>query len=251
MVFLKPMADEMIRLLAPLGNESVLDVAAGTGEPGLTIAEMIPGGKVTITDLAEDMLAVANEMAAQRNITNIETVACDVSAMPFGNESFDAVSCRFGFMFFPDMNLAAKEMYRVLKPGGRIAVAVWDAAENNQWVTTMGFTINKHLGIAPPAPGEPGIFRCAQHGLMADILMQAGFKDAIEVDVKGRNEYEDAAAYWNMTTELAAPFAHALNNASAEMRDTIKAEVFELLQNKFGSGRICFDSAARVIYAIK
>ena len=87
MVFLKPMADEMIRLLAPLGNESVLDVAAGTGEPGLTIAEMIPGGKVTITDLAEDMLAVANEMAAQRNIRNIETVACDVSAMPLDRKS--------------------------------------------------------------------------------------------------------------------------------------------------------------------
>src|SRR5438045_9073820 len=108
-------------MIKPKYSEKILDVAAGTGEPGLTIASMIPNGSVVITDLAEGMLDVARENAAQRRIKNIETIACDVSEMPFDDNSIDAISCRMGFMFFPEMLFAAKEMHRVLKPGGRIA----------------------------------------------------------------------------------------------------------------------------------
>ena len=110
MDFLKPMGDEIIRHLNPESDDVVLDIAAGTGEPGLTIASLVKNGKVVITDLAEDMVAIAKENAAARGIKNIETVACDVTEMPFADNSFDAISCRFGFMFFPDMLLAAKEM---------------------------------------------------------------------------------------------------------------------------------------------
>src|SRR5688572_29279686 len=107
MKFLEPMGAEIIRLLKPNSGETILDVAAGTGEPGLTIAGMIADGKVVITDLAEGMLEVAKENAGSRHITNIETIVCDVSALPFEDASFDAISCRQGFMFFPDMQLAA------------------------------------------------------------------------------------------------------------------------------------------------
>src|SRR5690349_2530543 len=79
MDFLRPMGTEIIASISPSGNDQVLDIAAGTGEPGLTIASMLDGGKVTITDLAEDMLTIARENAKARGITNIETKACDVS----------------------------------------------------------------------------------------------------------------------------------------------------------------------------
>lgn len=84
-----------------------------------------------ITDLAEGMVDIARENALMRGINNIETLTCDVSDIPFLDNSFDAISCRFGFMFFPDMLLAAKEMHRVLKPGGRIATSVWNVPEKN------------------------------------------------------------------------------------------------------------------------
>ena len=131
MDFLKPVGDEIIRLINPKGADIVLDIAAGTGEPGLTIATMLKGGKVIITDLSEDMLEIARENAMNRGIQNIETRACDVCELPFADNTFDAISCRFGFMFFPDMLLAAKEMVRVLKPGGRIATSVWNVPEKN------------------------------------------------------------------------------------------------------------------------
>ena len=163
MDFVKPMGDEIIRLLKPKDDDMVLDVAAGTGEPGLTIATMLRNGKVISTDLAEGMLEVAREKAAKRGIKNFETKVCDVSELPFADNTFDAVSCRFGFMFFPDMLLAAKEMMRVLKPGGRIATAVWNVPEKNFWVTAIMTSINKNMQLPPPPPGAPGMFRCAKH----------------------------------------------------------------------------------------
>ena len=141
MDFLKPMGDEIIKLLDPKDTDLILDVASGTGEPGLTIANKLKFGKVVVTDLAEDMLAVAKENAHRRGISNIEIFPCDVCEMPFEDNTFDAVSCRFGFMFFPDMLLAAKEMARVLKPGGRIATSVWNIPEKNFWITAILGTI--------------------------------------------------------------------------------------------------------------
>ena len=137
MEFLRPVGDALIEAIDPSGADVVLDIAAGTGEPGLTIATMLDGGKVVITDLSAEMLEVARGNAERRGIRNIETVACDVCELPFEDNSLYPISCRFGFMFFPDMQLAAQEMFRVLKPGGRFATAVWNVPEKNYWVTAI------------------------------------------------------------------------------------------------------------------
>jgi ubiquinone/menaquinone biosynthesis C-methylase UbiE len=159
MNFLKPLGDEIIRLIKPKGTDFVLDVASGTGEPGLTIATKLRGGIVVITDLAEGMLEVARGNAARRGIKNLEFTACDVSELPFPDSSFDTISCRLGFMFFPDMLLAAKEMVRVLKPGGRIAAAVWNVPEKNFWATAVLNIVKNNILLPPPLPGAPGLFR--------------------------------------------------------------------------------------------
>src|SRR6185437_15170888 len=140
-----PQGDEIIQDLHLKETDTVLDVAAGTGEPGLTIASKLKSGKVLITDLAEGMLEIARENAERRGINNIETLVCDVSEIPFPDNSFDAISCRLGYMFFPDMLLATKEMVRVLKPGGRIATSVWGLPEKNIWFTTTMGSINKNM----------------------------------------------------------------------------------------------------------
>lgn len=129
MQFLQPMGEQIIQSLSVKDGDLVLDIAAGTGEPGLTIASMIPHGEVIITDLAEGMLVVAEENARKRGITNVETKACDVCELPFADNTFDAISCHFGFMFFPDMQLAVNEMVRVLKPRGKLATTVWNVPE--------------------------------------------------------------------------------------------------------------------------
>lgn len=251
MDFLKPQGDEIIRLINPKGAEVVLDIAAGTGEPGLTIATMLNGGKVVITDLSEDMLEIARENAMKRGIKNIETKVCDVCELPFADNTFDAISCRFGFMFFPDMLLAAKEMVRVLKPGGRIATSVWNVPEKNFWVTVTMGTINKNVEVPAPPPGSPGMFRCAKDGLIADIFKQAGLKNITQKEIAGKLNAKTTDVYWSMMTEVAAPVVAALSKADDAMKVKIKGQVFEALNQKYPNGNVVIDSSALVIYGEK
>ncbi|MBK5285781.1 MAG: class I SAM-dependent methyltransferase [Bacteroidia bacterium] len=251
MEFLKPMGDEIIRLLKPRGDDLVLDVAAGTGEPGLTIATMLSGGKVIVTDLAEGMLEVAEEKAAKRGIKNLETKVCDVSEMPFADNTFDAISCRFGFMFFPDMLLAAKEMVRVLKPGGRVAVSVWNVPEKNFWITATMSALNNNMQLPPPPPGAPGMFRCAKSGFIADLFKQAGLKNISETEVTGKLNSGTAEVYWNFMADVVAPVVAALSKADDAMKSKIKSEVLESVRQKYTGEKIAVDASALVIYGKK
>jgi len=251
MDFLKPMGDEIIQLIKPKDSDVVLDVASGTGEPGLSIATMLRGGKVVATDLAEGMLEVALENAVRRGIKNFETLICDVCELPFPDNSFDAISCRFGFMFFPDMLLAAKEMVRVLKPGGRIAVTVWNVAEKNLWAASVLNIVNKNMQMAPPPHGAPGLFRCAKSGLIPDLFKQAGLKNISETEVRGKLNTGNRKIYWNFMTEVVAPVVAALSNADCEMKVKIRSEVFNQIKQYYPDGALAIDSNAFVIYGEK
>ena len=251
MNFLKPMGDEIIHLIKPKGVDMVLDVASGTGEPGLTIATRLKGGMVVISDLAEEMLNVAREKAAYRGIKNVKIVSSDVSTLPFPDNSFDAISCRFGFMFFPDMLIAAKEMTRVLKPGGRIATAVWNVPEKNFWSMAIMSIINKDMHLTPPPVEDPGLFRCAKSGLVADLFRQAGLKNISEKEVSGRLNTRTTELYWDFMTEVAAPVVSALSNADNSLRLKIKDEVFKSVNQKYPRGKVSIESSALVIYGEK
>src|SRR6187402_1477936 len=167
MNFLQPMNTEMIQMLDIHDSDIILDVATGTGEPGLTIASILKSGKVVGTDLAEEMLIVAEEKAKNLGIKNFETVCCDVSSLPFENDTFNSIACRLGIMFFPDIQLALQEMVRVLKPGGRIVFSVWDHKEKNFWINASMESMISGLGLNPPV-GAPGLFRCSNIGFMAE-----------------------------------------------------------------------------------
>lgn len=247
MAFLKPMGDAIIEALLPKPGDHVLDIATGTGEPGLTIAAMVGNGSVIGTDISEGMLQVAQEHAAQKGAANYTTQLCDVSALPFQTETFDAVSCRMGFMFFPDMELAAREMARVLKTGGCVATSVWAAPQNNSWVTAMMQTIGKHLPLPAPPPGAPGMFRCAAPGLIAGFFKDAHLKNITEKQVTGKLDYESKEQYWQNMNEIAAPVVMALSNATQEQKEAIKSDLFQLLDQWSENGRTILPFAATII----
>lgn len=251
MDFLKPIGYEIIDLLKPKNADLVLDVASGTGEPGLTIASIVNGGFVIVTDVAEGMLDVARENAARRGIKNLEFVVSDVSSLPFADNSFDLISCRLGFMFFPDMLLAAKEMVRVLKPGGRIATAVWNVPEKNFWATAILSSINNNMQLPPPPPGSPGLFRCAKNGLIAGLFRQAGLENISEREVEGKFNTGTTEIYWSFMTEVVAPVVAALAKADDDMKAKIRKEVFDSINLRYKSGKVIFDSNALVIYGEK
>jgi ubiquinone/menaquinone biosynthesis C-methylase UbiE len=251
MDFLRPIGDEIIRIIDPGNVDVILDVASGTGEPGLTIASKLRGGVVVLTDVSEGMLEVARENAANRSIKNLEFVSSDVSELPFPDNSFDLISCRLGFMFFPDMLIAAKELVRVLKPGGKIATAVWNVPEKNFWATAILNVINKNMQIVPPPQGAPGLFRCAKRGLIADLFKQTGLKNITESEVQGKLNTGRPEVYWNFMTDVVAPVVAALNKADDKMKAKIKEEVFESIYQKFPDGKLAFDYNALVVYGEK
>ena len=248
---MQPAAEGIINLLQPKGSELILDIAAGTGEPGFSIAKMLINGKVIVTDLSDEMLNIARENALKQGINNVEFIACDVSELPFTDNTFDAVSCRMGFMFFPDMHLAAIEILRILKPGGRFATAVWGPPQQNLWATAIGETINRNMQLPTPSPDAPGIFRCGTSGLMTNIFNQAGFINISESEIKCTLNCGTAEIYWQIMTEIAAPIVAGLSNADETMKTKIKKEVCELIDEKYPDGNVIIDGTARLIYGEK
>ncbi len=126
------------------------------------------------------MVAIANENAFKKGIQNYKSQACDAAELPFDDETFDHIICRFGIMFFPDLKKGLDEMARVLKKGGKMSVAVWAAPELNPFITIMASTIMRKLELPKPPENSPGIFRCAQPGFTSNLLQNAGLKEIKE-----------------------------------------------------------------------
>ena len=245
--WLAPVGQELIRSAGLRETSNVLDVAAGTGEPGLTAASRVPKGMVTVTDLSDRMLEVAGENAARRGIKNFQTRQCDAGALPFPDNSFDAVLCRFGFMFFPDVDVSVKEFVRVAKPGARVCTAVWDAPDKNPWATTIIGTISKYVEIPTPPPGSPGLFRCAAPGYMETAFRKGGLKDITVKTVAGDLTFKTAEEYWSFMTEIAAPVVAGLAKADEPTRKKIEATVLDLARKTSPDGKPRLPWSASVI----
>ena len=247
MNFLHPMGAKIIEALHIQPTDQVLDLATGTGEPGLSIARLASRGAVTGLDLSEGMLTIARENAARQGLPNYSAVAGDACALPFPDAHFDAISCRMGFMFFPDMLLAAQQMHRVLKPGGRLATCVWSAPAHNPWITTMMGAMSAHLALLAPPPGAPGMFRCAPPGELASLLETAGFQNVHEEEVRHHVEFDSPEGYWQNMMEVAAPVVAAMSQADDTTRAAIKETLLAKLEPLVAAGKISLPFGALVL----
>ncbi len=249
--WLAPFGDAMLRHADLRDSSRVLDVAAGTGEPGLTAAAMVPDGKVTVTDLSERMLAVAAENAERRGLSNFDTRVADAGALPFPDGTFDAVLCRFGFMFFPDIDLSAREFARVAKPGSRIVAAVWSEPDKNPWATTIMSAIGRHVQMSPPPPGSPGLFRCAQPALMRNAFEQSGLKRIEEEEVSSLMTHATPEQYWDFMTDIAAPVVAGLSKADTTTHTKIRQEVLASARQAVREGDVRLLSTATIIVGMR
>jgi ubiquinone/menaquinone biosynthesis C-methylase UbiE len=225
MTAMRPIGDSLVNSLKLNGNEHVLDVASGTGEPGLTLSALLPNGSVIGSDLSENMVVIANQHASERGITNYQSQQCDATNLPFEENYFDHIICRFGIMFFPDMDMGLREMVRVLKPGGRLSVAVWGPPELNPFITLISATVSERLSLPKPTPDKPGIFRCEQPGMTNQLLTSAGLSEVMEYGINGEAEFESAENYWDIFSDVAGPIMEALNNEPQHIKEEIKAAV--------------------------
>ena len=164
-------------------GHTVLELAAGVADTGLMAAELVaPDGTAIITDNAEAMLDVARARAEEVGATNVEIRAMEAEWIDLPTASVDAVLCRWGYMLLADPEAALRETRRVLKPGGRVALAAWAGPEDNPWIALLGQVLVERGVMEPEPPDRPGPLAFSRRpGQIEELLDAAGFDD-VETD---------------------------------------------------------------------
>ena len=248
---MRPVAASMIDSLDLDEAQQHLDVASGTGEPGLTIARSAPEGRVVMTDLVPEMLAIAERRAAAQGIINIETEVCSADDLPFDDATFDSVSVRFGYMFFPDEAKATTEFVRVLQPGGRLCSSVWVRPDRNPWTSVLMQAIEQEVVLPPPEPEQPNMFRCAAPGHLRAVYEASGLRGVAEWEVEVELVTESPTEYWEMISEHVSLAAKAFRQIGDAARDRIRATVISNVSDYARDGKARVPGLARCIVGTK
>ena len=207
----------------------VLELAAGPGDTGFMAAELVrPGGRLICSDNSEPMLEIARERAAEQGIENVEFRLLELEWIDMGAASVDAVLCRWGLMFPPDPGAALQDVRRVLRPGGRCALAVWDAPELNPWATVPTRALLEAGLIEPPDPDAPGMFTLAQPGRLSGLLESAGFTEVRVESAEVVGSWPDVAGYLDQMIDLNVSLAESLAGLGPESQERLRARIEEL-----------------------
>lgn len=182
-------------------DAKVIDVASGAGEPALSAARRVgAAGHVLASDLAPLMLAGAVRRARTQNQPNISFVVADMTCLPLADATFDALTCRFGLMFVPDVARALEESRRVLRSGGHAAFLVWGPMSDNTLSSVIAAALDDIMGRSA-GDLERLPFRLAEPGLLAGLLRQAGFQAAREIEMKSQRAMPVGEPFWLPTMD--------------------------------------------------
>jgi ubiquinone/menaquinone biosynthesis C-methylase UbiE len=234
-------------------RHAVLDIATGPGEPALDVAALVgPAGRVVGIDLVPEMVAAArraSDLLAFRN-TQFDVALAD--RLPFAADTFDAVISRFGVMFFPSPVDAAREILRVLKPGKKLALAVWHFAEKNPFFYTTSRVIERYIDSPPPAPDAPDAFRFASPGKLRDVLGEAGAmapsERLLQFTIQAPISVED---FWTLRCEMSEKLREAIATLSGEQLAEVKRQSLEALRGYSINGGMSFPAEVLIVSGTK
>jgi SAM-dependent methyltransferase len=208
-------AERMLELADVGAGDRVLELACGPGGLGLAAAERVAPGEVVLTDVAEAMTAIAAARAAERGLTNVSARVLDLERIDEPDASYDVALCREGLMFAVEPGRAVGEIARVLRPGGRVAVAVWGPRERNPWLGVVMDVVSAQIGRPVPPPGVPGPFALADDGRLRGLLGGAGLVDVQVGELSVPLRAASFDEWWARTSALAGPLSAILASIPA------------------------------------
>jgi ubiquinone/menaquinone biosynthesis C-methylase UbiE len=231
----------------------VLDIAMGPGEPALSLAALVgPNGKVFGIDPIPEMVAAARRAADRLELRNVQFEVAFADKMPFAADTFDAVISRFGVMFFPAPLDGVREMLRVLKPGRKLALAVWHLAGNNPFHYALSRVIDRSVESPPLAPDALDAFRFATPGKLRTILMEAGAMSVSErllkFSIQAAISLEE---FWTLRIEMSEKLREKIARPSNHQMNEVKRETLESLREYVADSGMSFPAEVLIVSGAK
>ncbi len=214
--------DRLVDLAGLTPGQKVLDIAIGYGEPMVTAAKRVGStGQVVATDLSPAMLDLAKERASELGLQHIEFYACNGETLDIPHADFDAALCRWALMLMPHPDACLRRVNDLLKAGGRAAMAVFSEPAKSPFVALAGSTVRREVGLGPPAPDEPGIFRLADADDLHKRFQAAGFHHVVIEQVSGSFAFDSPDAYVRFTRDLARDIVRFLQDQPPARQEEI------------------------------
>jgi ubiquinone/menaquinone biosynthesis C-methylase UbiE len=216
----------MVEQLGLQPGQRVLELACGPGDTGFLAAELVkPGGTLIASDASRAMLGVASGRARDLGVTNAEFHQFDLEWIDLPTATVDAALCRWGLMFAVDPGAALQEMRRVVRPHGRVAVAVWDDPELNPWATITTRALVELGHETPPDRNAPGMFALADPDRLRRLLEDAGFLEVGVDSVELARSDSSIDSYLEETLDLSGAFFEAWGRLSERQQEEVRERI--------------------------
>jgi SAM-dependent methyltransferase len=221
----------LLDLSAPQPGDRVLDLACGLGGLGMAASPLVgPAGHVVLSDVVPEMVAFASGRVGEAGFANVSARLRDIESIDEPDASFDVVVCREGLMFALDPARAAGETCRVLRPGGRVALAVWGPRNRNPWLGVVVDCVSAQIGKPLPPPGMPGPFALDDADRLVDVLKRGGLTDITVTEFDSPLHMSSFEEWWKRTSALAGPIANLLATMPAPTMQALQMRLRKAVQ---------------------
>jgi ubiquinone/menaquinone biosynthesis C-methylase UbiE len=249
------LSNHLVELAKINSSSKVLDIATGIGEPAITAAKKIGSGNghVLATDISPQMLSIARQRAASLGLQDvIEFKEGDAETISLPALAFDAVLCRWGLMFLPDLKDGLSNIYGSLVNGGYLAAAVWASPDKVPFLSVSMNTVVKETRKLMPPSGTPGPFKLADQSIITNVLSECGFKDIAIERINVIFTFSSAEEYTQFNQAIAAPINAMLADQSPERKEEIWEAVTESASRYVDdTGNVKLDNESICICATK
>jgi ubiquinone/menaquinone biosynthesis C-methylase UbiE len=222
--------DWLVRETAAEPGDTVLELAAGVGDTGFELAKVVgEHGRLISTDFSPAMVEAARRRGDELGIRNVDYRVVDAERIELEADSVDRVVCRYGYMLMADVAAALTETRRVLRPDGRLALAVWGAPERNPFLMLPAAILVERGHLPPPDPEGPGIFSMASEERTRALLAASGFGDVRVEELSVRFHAASTREYLSFVSDTAGPIAMALRALPDDELERVAARLDEAL----------------------